>query len=138
MAAPSLATRMAALQPPAARVDPGPAKPPAESRRRAFDRPGSLFNDAQIASIKKRLGLTPDQERLWPAVETALRAIAYTKGTDSHGAAAGRLYIDPNGAEVQQLKMAALPLVMRLTEDQKREVRQIAHVLGLESVAAQF
>jgi len=33
---------------------------------------------------------------------------------------------------------AAMPLLMRLREDQKKEVRQLARVLGLESVASQI
>ncbi len=43
------------------------------------DRPGYVLNDTQIASIKDRLHLTPDQEQMWPAVEAALRNIAYTR-----------------------------------------------------------
>ena len=38
-----------------------------------------MLNDAQIASIKQRLKLTAEQERMWPAVEAALRKIVYTK-----------------------------------------------------------
>jgi hypothetical protein len=104
-------------------------------------KPNSVLNDAQIASMKRRLNLTPDQEPLWPAVESALRNIAYAKsGTTSpvrtpQGAMA---YIDPDSNEVAQLKYAALPLIMRLDDDQRREVRSMAHVMGLEGVASRF
>jgi hypothetical protein len=47
-------------------------------------------------------------------------------------------YIDTNSAEVQQLKSAALPLIMRLNDEQKREVKSMAYVMGLESVASLF
>jgi hypothetical protein len=47
-------------------------------------------------------------------------------------------YVDTNSAEVQQLKYAALPLIMRLNDDQKREVKSMAYVMGLESVASSF
>jgi hypothetical protein len=47
-------------------------------------------------------------------------------------------YIDASSAEVQQLKSAALPLIMRLNEEQKREVKMLAYVMGLEAVASQF
>jgi hypothetical protein len=47
-------------------------------------------------------------------------------------------YVDPGSEEVQQLKYAALPLIMRLNDDQRREVKMIAHVMGLEGVASQF
>jgi hypothetical protein len=52
------------------------------------------------------------------------------------GAAA--LSIDPNSAEVKQLKSAAFPLIMSLREDQKQEVRQLAHTMGLSKVASMF
>ena len=42
----------------------------------SLTRPGAVLNDAQIASIKRRLNLTPDQERMWPSVESALRNLS--------------------------------------------------------------
>jgi hypothetical protein len=39
---------------------------------------------------------------------------------------------------VQQLKTAALPLIMMFSEQQKSEVRQLVQVMGLERLAAQF
>lgn len=36
----------------------------------------SAMTDARIAALKAGLRLTPDQEKLWPALETALRAAA--------------------------------------------------------------
>jgi hypothetical protein len=121
------------------------AKPPAAPAHHVASRPGSVLNDAQIASIKKRLNLTPDQASLWPAVETALRNISYAKGKDTKVASLGNgtgrgpmAYVDTNSAEVQQLKYAAIPLIMRLNDDQKREVRSMAYVMGLESVASSF
>jgi len=44
--------------------------------------------------------------------------------------------IDPDAEEVQQLKSAAMPLLFQLREDQKREVRQLARLIGLEKVAS--
>ena len=46
--------------------------------------------------------------------------------------------IDPDAEEVQQLKSAAMPLLFQLREDQKREVRTLARLIGLEKVAAQI
>jgi hypothetical protein len=109
--------------------------------RHAANRPGSVLNDAQIASIRQRLNLTPDQAPLWPAVEAALRKIAYAKNAavPVHSAPAGAMaYVDANSAEVQELKYAALPLIMRLNDDQRREVKSMAHVMGLENVASQL
>jgi hypothetical protein len=99
----------------------------------------ALLSDAQIAGIKERLALSPDQESYWPAVESALRAVARkihaTRQADPHATSAP---IDPDSAEVQQLKSAAMPLLFQLREDQKREVRSLARLIGLEKVAAQI
>src|SRR3979490_3206674 len=36
----------------------------------------AAFTDARIAAVKAGLKLTPDQEKLWPPVETAVRDLA--------------------------------------------------------------
>jgi len=110
-----------------------------ESAVRRANRPGFMLNDAQIASIRDRLHLTPDQERMWPSVEAALRSIAYAKARDAsrHGAAAVAS-LDPDSAEVQDLKSAAIPLLMSFDDEQKNEVRSLAHVMGLDRLASQF
>jgi len=46
----------------------------------------AILTDARIAALKTGLKLTPDQEKLWPAVETALRDVA--KGRAERAAAA--------------------------------------------------
>jgi hypothetical protein len=112
---------------------PKPASKPAPQKSYA------LLSDAQIAGIKERLRLSADQESYWPAVEDALRAVARrihaTRQADPHSTGAP---IDPDAAEVQQLKSAAMPLLFQLREDQKREVRTLARLIGLEKVAAQI
>jgi hypothetical protein len=99
----------------------------------------ALLSDVQIAGIKERLRLSADQEYYWPAVETALRAVARkihaTRQSDPHATGAP---IDPDAAEVQQLKSAAMPLLFQLREDQKQEVRTLARLIGLDKVAAQI
>jgi hypothetical protein len=150
--APAAAVEPVAVPEPVAPAPPtAAAKPntqaPAAPVHHVLSRPSGVLNDAQIASIKKRLNLTPDQASLWPAVETALRNISYVpKAKDVKVASLGNkgtshapmAYVDTNSAEVQQLKYAALPLIMRLNDDQKREVRSMAYVMGLESVASSF
>jgi hypothetical protein len=99
----------------------------------------ALLSDAQIAGIKERLKLSSTQESYWPAVENALRAVARkihtTRQADPNATGAP---IDPEAEEVQQLKSAAMPLLFQLREDQKREVRMLARLIGLEKVAAQI
>src|SRR5579871_21935 len=120
------------------RQEPEPARQsdPAVPRRPSARSP-NVLNDAQIASIKQRLRLTSEQARLWPAVEAALRKIVYTrtamnpKGAGQSGGSPTP-YIDPSSPEVRELKSAAVPLLMRLTDEQKREVKMLAYVMGLE------
>jgi hypothetical protein len=97
----------------------------------------ALLSDVQIAGIKDRLKLSASQESYWPAVETALRAVARKihAGRQASPTAAG-VPIDPESAEVQQLKSAAMPLLFQLREDQKNEVRTLARIIGLEKVAS--
>ncbi len=121
-----------------------PATPPAPPKPKLAAKPPlqkayALLSDEQIAGIKERLKLSSDQEYYWPAVEDALRAVARkihaTRQADPH---ATGVPIDPDAAEVQQLKSAAMPLLFQLREDQKREVRTLARLIGLEKVAAQI
>jgi hypothetical protein len=114
----------------------------AAPRRPVNERPGFVLNDTQIASIKERLHLTPDQEEMWPAVEAALRNIAYAHAQQARGrgapasGATQTAAIDPNA--VQGLKSAAVPLIMSFNYEQKEEVRNLAHVMGLDQLASQF
>jgi hypothetical protein len=115
-----------------------PAKPKIAAKP-APQKSYALLSDVQIAGIKERLRLSSAQEYYWPAVEDALRAVARkihaTRQTDPK---AGGMPIDPDAAEVQQLKSAAMPLLFQLREDQKQEVRSLARLIGLEKVAAQI
>jgi hypothetical protein len=77
------------------------------------------------------------RQQHWPGVQNALRAIARKiHATRQANRAAGSAPIDPEWEEVQQLKSVAMPLLFQLREDQKREVRSLAHIIGLGSVAS--
>jgi len=118
----------------AAKASAASARPPAASRA------GYILDDAQIASIKTRLHLTPDQERMWPAVEAALRNMAYKRTQQAAARGAARnvqaAAVDPEA--VEGLKSAAVPLIMSFNSEQKEEVRSLAHVMGLDQFASQF
>ncbi len=106
------------------------AKPPQQKNY-------ALLSDAQIAAIKGRLNLSSSQESYWPAVEDALRNVARKINEQRQGKARDASPpIDPDSAEVQQLKSAAMPLLWQLREDQKQEVRALARIIGLEKVAS--
>jgi hypothetical protein len=120
------------------------AMPPAAPRPKLAGKPPlqksyALLSDVQIAGIKERLKLSSAQESYWPAVESALRAVARKiHATRQVDPTATGMPIDPDATEVQQLKSAAMPLLFQLSEDQKREVRSLARIIGLEKVAEQI
>jgi hypothetical protein len=135
-----MASAEQALPVPAAKR-PNSVKPAAAAVHNRDDRAaGLMLNDAQIASIKTRLHLTPDQEQMWPAVEAALRNIAYTRSREAqrHGAPANTQVASADGVDVRDLKSAAIPLIMSFNSEQKDEVRNLAHVMGLDQLATQF
>jgi hypothetical protein len=114
-----------------------PAKQPKVANKPQPQKTYALLSDIQIAGIKERLKLSAAQESYWPPVETALRAVARKihAGRQANPNASG-VPIDPEAAEVQQLKSAAMPLLFQLREDQKSEVRSLARIIGLEKVAS--
>ena len=116
---------------------PLPADKPQAAAKPPVQKSYALLSDIQIAGIKERLKLSPAQEQHWPGVENALRAIARKiHATRQANPAATGAPIDPEWTEVQQLKSVAMPLLFQLREDQKREVRSLAHIIGLGSVAS--
>ncbi len=125
-AAPAAMPQVARLEPPKLPAKPAPQKT------------YTLLSDAQISGIKERLNLSPDQESYWPAVEAALRAVARKIHANKQVNPHASTPIDPDSDEVSQLKSAAMPLLFQLREDQKREVRSLARLIGLEKVAAQI
>ena len=117
-------------------VVPAAPKPKAATKLQ-LQKPYALLSDGQIAGIKERLKLSSSQESYWPAVETALRAVARKiHATRQANPNATGMPIDPDAEEVQQLKSAAMPLLFQLREDQKTEVRSLARIIGLEKVAS--
>jgi hypothetical protein len=101
------------------------------------ERRGLVLDNAQIAGIRRDLHLTADQERMWPGVAQALRNIGRAREREAHG---GREPgpVDPNSTEVQDLKYAAIPLLMSFNDQQKDEVRNLAHRMGLDQLASEF
>jgi hypothetical protein len=118
---------------------PLPVEKPKAAAKPAVQKSYALLSDIQIAGIKERLKLSSAQEQHWPAVESALRAVARKiHASRQINPNATGAPIDPDSAEVTQLKTVAMPLLMQLREDQKREVRMLARIIGLEAVAAQI
>ncbi|HEY7664448.1 MAG TPA: hypothetical protein VH934_15120 [Xanthobacteraceae bacterium] len=112
---------------------PRPAPSAAARAAKPLHHSNAVLNDSQIAGIKKRLNLTPEQERYWPAVEAELRKMEYSKRPNGGSRTAS---LDMSKVNVEGLKSAGYPLVMSFNDDQRRELRSLAHLLGLESVMA--
>ena len=148
-ASPPASTNMAALPPaaPTAQPQAPPAqgadtpveavKPHPAPSRPAAKRPDTLFDEAQLARIKRRLHLTVDQERMWPAVAAALRNIGREQQRKAQWRG-GAGSVDPNSPAVQDLRSAAIPLLMSFSEAQKDEVRHLARNMGLQQLASEF
>ena len=99
-------------------------------------RPNAVLDDGQIASIKRRLHLSPYQERMWPAVESELRKLAVAAPAQQQ-AKRGKEppKLELSSADVARLKSAALPLIMSFNDEQRGELRNMAHVTGLDRYA---
>jgi hypothetical protein len=97
-----------------------------------------LLNEAQIVGIESRLRLTPRQAEYWPAVAAALRDVGHRFFQRRHPNQKVAQKVDVNSPEVQRLIETAMPLILQLSEDQKREVRQLVRIIGLHTVASQI
>lgn len=131
-------TASVSLDPPTPNAQPAAAAPSkAVVTPRSTHRSNAVLNEAQLASIKRRLNLTREQERYWPAVEAELRKLEYKKDPKSPQAThtAG---VDTTRVNVEGLKSAGFPLIMSFNDDQRQELKSLAHLLGLENVIANF
>ncbi|MDP2409221.1 MAG: Spy/CpxP family protein refolding chaperone [Pseudolabrys sp.] len=105
----------------------------------------SAFGDARIASIRAGLKLTAEQEKNWPAMETALRDVAKQRSERFTARASADRPDDPvqrlamradmmtqNGAALKKLADAAAPLYQSLDEGQKRRFVALARLNARE------
>jgi len=102
----------------------------------------AAFFDARVAALHAGLKLTPEQEKLWPAVETAVRTAA-KNALDRHQ----KFQSEPRpeslidrlrqrgenavarGEILQAIANAAAPLYATLSEDQKHRLPVLLHGL---------
>lgn len=105
----------------------------------------NAYLDAHIAALRAGLKLSSDQERLWPPVEQALRAMAQVHFAHMQTMAQrrDRMRDDPIGAlramadqmgqgaeAARKLADAAAPLYASLDDGQKRRLRMLTPGLG--------
>jgi hypothetical protein len=104
----------------------------------------AAFTDARIAALKAGLKLTPDQEKNWPAFETALRDIAkmHVENRAAMQQNEARSDDDPAvrlrrhaemmtnvGANLTRLADAEEPLYQSLDDSQKNRFRLLSRIL---------
>ena len=82
-----------------------------------------------ISRIKHTLHLRPEQERYWPAVESALRAVGHAR----HGAVVSVVLDQPS---IQRVASAARPLIAVLDFRQLQAASGLCDQMGLGPVVA--
>src|SRR5947207_11490076 len=107
-----------------------------ESRARHEFRPaartGVVLTNAQIARIKTVLKLTRAQEQYWPPVAAALRDLRH-QGDGMNGSPEVRQVSTTtasiDSSTLRRLSAAAMPLIMSLGADQKRDAMVLARTM---------
>src|SRR5256714_6541908 len=119
-----------AKAPPAAALPPKVAVASLMPKPKPKPRSAAVLNDSQLASIKRRLNLTPEQERYWPAIEAELRKMEYTKSQGGSRTAS----IDMRKVHVDGIKSAGFALVMSFSDDPRGGLKKLDPPLGVGSV----
>ncbi len=95
-----------------------------------------------VTRIKSALHLRPEQERYWPAVESALRRLADRQHTKSetggfvHRVSSRVVSVVLDNAAIARLAAAARPLVATLDPEQMQAASGLADEMGLGPVVA--
>lgn len=121
----------------------GDGGPRAHHHFRMSQQDRGAFTDARIAGLKAGLKLTADQEKNWPALETALRDQAKARSDRFAARASADRPRDPierlqlraetmtqRGASLKKVADAAAPLYQSLDEGQKHRFTMLARLDG--------
>jgi hypothetical protein len=101
-----------------------------------------LATSVNIDRIKSVLRLTPEQQRYWPAVESALRDLGHRHQPTTENASFVRrvssrvVSVVLDSAAVTRLAAAARPLILALNDEQRHVALSLAHEMGLGPVVA--
>jgi hypothetical protein len=104
------------------------------------EKPSRLFlNDTQIAGIKKRLNLTPAQQKYWPPVENAMREVTlqiedYQKRLKKNRDDS----FDTESDAITRLKTATRALYTQLSGTQKNDIALLVRMAGLGPAFAEL
>lgn len=103
------------------------------------EKPSRLFlNDSQIAGIRKRLNLTPAQQRYWAPVEAALREV--TLQIEDYKSRLKRRddTFDTDSDAIARLKAATRALYAQLSGTQKNDLALLVRMVGLGPAFAEL
>ena len=121
----------------------GPNAPGHAQRWRPSAADITAFGDARVAAVHAGLALTPDQEKLWPPVETALRDMYKQRSAWFTARASADRPKDPierlsmraqvmsdRGATLKKVADASAPLYKSLDDAQKHRFMVLARLGG--------
>lgn len=124
-------------------AQPGTGQPDQAQRWRPSAEDVAAMGDARVAALKAGLKLTAEQEKNWPAVESALRNLAKQRADRVAARADNDRPADPmerlarraermesRGAALKKFADAAGPLYNSLDAGQKRRFVKLANVGG--------
>jgi zinc resistance-associated protein len=124
------------------RADPAAFPAPMQQKPEFSDADRAAFLEARIAALHAGLKLSPEEERLWPAVETALRSAGKSamdryqkfKNEPADGNLIDRIRrrgenAVARGQNLEAIADATAPLYATLSEEQKHRLPVLMHGL---------
>lgn len=97
---------------------------------------GPTVTTGHIARLKAALKLTPEQQRHWPAVASALHNLARKSSADVQGLRQRASAAVGSADAVRRVAAAARPLIASLSEQQKQAGMQVIRASGFASLAS--
>ena len=94
------------------------------------------ISEGQIAQAKAVLDLTPEQERYWPRVASAIRTLSRDTARAEEGGTMERVKQQVVGAK--RVLSAAQPLIKSMTPEQKQKAASIVRMMGYAGLAARL
>jgi hypothetical protein len=99
-------------------------------------RQGPTITAGHIARLKAALKLTPEQQRHWPAVASALHNLSRKTANSAQGLRQRASAAVGSAAAVRRVAAAARPLIASLTDQQRQAGMQVIRASGFASLAS--
>jgi hypothetical protein len=128
----------------AAAAEPSGSADNQQEERATTQHRGPVIKEAHIARLRAALNLTPEQQKYWAPVESALRALARQQAREEASAGVVQRMSDRASAmagtavHLKRLVSAAAPLIKVLDESQKRSAMTFARNAGFGHLAQAF